>query len=90
MLLTEINIDDLNKLMDLRIERLLHFFTTSLSCCQLQVTPGNTLMITCPNSIIVDDLLDDLEDLCNHAWLITGVRKIALYFEQEEILLTDV
>ena len=90
MLLTEINIDDRNKLMELRVERLLHFFAMSLPRCQIKINSENTLMITCPTSMIVDDLLDDLEDLCNHASLIIGVKKIALYFGQEEILLTDV
>jgi hypothetical protein len=90
MLLTEITVDDLHKLMQLRIERLLHFFTSSLPCCQIQITAENILIINCPSSIVVEDLLDDLEDLCNHAWLIVGVKKIALYFGSEEILLTDV
>lgn len=90
MLLTELNIDDRGRLMQLRIERLLHFFTASLPYCQIQITADNILMIACPNSIIVDDLLDDLEDLCHHAMLIVGVKKIALYFGQEEILLKDI
>jgi hypothetical protein len=90
MLLTEINVDDRCKLMQLRIERMRRFFTDSLPYCQIQVTTENILMIACPNSIIVDDLLDDLEDLCHHARLIIGVKKVALYFGQEEILLKDV
>jgi hypothetical protein len=89
MLLTEINTDDCHKLMQLRIERLLHFFAASLPCCQIEVTAENTLIINCPSSIVVDNLVDDLEDLCHHAWLIVGVKKIALYFGSEEILLAD-
>jgi hypothetical protein len=87
MSLTEINIDDLNQLKRFRLERLLHFFTTSLPLCLIQVDVSNSkLAVYCPHAKIVDNLLDDFEDLCNHAWLILGVREIALYFCQEEIL----
>jgi hypothetical protein len=90
MLLTELNIDDRYKLMQLRIERLLRFFRSSLPYCQIQITADNILMIACPHSIVVDEILDDLEDLCNHAALIIGAKKIALYFSQEEILRKDI
>ena len=90
MLLTEINVDDLNKLMQLRLERLLHFFTSSLPHCLIQIDAGNMLTIYCLHSEIVDELLDDLENLCCYAWLILGVRKISLHFGLEEILRTDI
>jgi hypothetical protein len=91
MLLTEINIDDLDQLKRFRLQRLLHFFTTSLPLCLIQVdVSSNTLAVYCPREEIVDNLLDDLEDLCRYAWLILGVRAIALYFCQEEILRTDI
>lgn len=97
MLLTDINIDDLNRLKQFRIERFLHFFTSSLPHCLIQIDGGDTLAVYCPHPWIVDELIDDLENLCNHAWLILGVRAItqwrgyaiALYFCQEEILRTD-
>ena len=89
MVLTEINVDDLNKLMHLRIERLIHLFASSLPNCLIHIDADHTLSVHCPQSEIVDDLLDELEDLCNHAWLILGVSKIALYFGQEEILSTN-
>ncbi len=89
MVLTEINVDDLNKLMHLRIERLLHFFASSLPSCLIHIDADQTLSVHCPHTEIVDDLLDELEDLCTHAWLILGVSKIALYFGQEEILSTN-
>jgi hypothetical protein len=38
----------------------------------------------------VDELLDELEDLCSHAWLILGVQKISLHFGSEEILHTEI
>jgi hypothetical protein len=86
MLLTEINIDDLNKLMHLRVERLLHLFASTLPNCLIQIDAGELLAVYCPDSTLVDDLLDELEDLCHHAWLILGVNAVALYFGEEEIL----
>jgi hypothetical protein len=86
MLLTEMNVEDLNTLMQFRIERLLHFFASSLPKCLIQIDSGNLLIVHCPNSVVVDDLLNDLEDLCSHAWLILGVPQVAVYFGQEEIL----
>jgi hypothetical protein len=48
------------------------------------------LSIYCLHPEIVDELLDDLEDLQSHAWLILGVKKISLYFSLEEILCTHI
>jgi hypothetical protein len=90
MLLTEINIEDRNKLMQLRIDRLQHFFTSSLPKCLLQIDGDNMLTVYCLHSEIVDDLLENLEDLCSHARLILGVKTISLHFCLEEILRTDV
>jgi hypothetical protein len=86
----ELNVDDLNKLERLRIERLLLFFTSSLPHCILQIDEGNMLSIYCLSSETVDELLDEFEDLCSHAWLILGVKKLSLYFGLEEILNTDI
>ena len=90
MLLTEINVDDLKKLERLRIDRLQLFFTSSLPRCLLQINVDNMLTIYCLHSETVDDLLDNLEDLRSHVWLILGVKKISLYFGLDEILCTDV
>jgi hypothetical protein len=90
MLLTEINVDDLKKLERLRIDRLQLFFTSSLPYCLLQLDEDNFLTIYCFHSEIVNDLLDDLEDLYSHIWLILGVKNICLYYGLEEILYTDV
>jgi hypothetical protein len=89
MALTEINIDDLTKLKQFRIDRLRRFFISSLPRCLIRVDASNTLVVHCPHPKIVDELLDDLEDLCNHAWLILGVQSIALYFCQEKIFYTN-
>jgi hypothetical protein len=88
MSLTELTIDDQKKLKQFRIERLRHFFAPSLQPCLMRINPDNMLTVHCPYPGIVDALLDDLEDLCNHAWLILGVQSIGLYFCQEEILHT--
>jgi hypothetical protein len=90
MSLTDINIDDQIKLDKFRCERFLGFFTTSLPYCQIQIDTDTALAIHCTNSEIVDNLIDDFEDLCCHAWLILGVRSIALYFCQEEIVHTNI
>jgi hypothetical protein len=89
MLLTEINVDDLDTLMYFRIERLLYLFASSLPSCLIQLDPGNTLFVHCPDAAIVDDLLDKLEDLRHQVWLILGIRTISLYLGQEEILHTN-
>jgi hypothetical protein len=89
MFLTEITADDLVRLEQCRMKRLLHFFGPSLPRCLIYLDADSELNIYCPNSEIVDELLDDLEDLCNYAWLILGVRAISLYFCYEEILHMD-
>jgi hypothetical protein len=89
MLLTELNVNDLKKLERFRIARLQLFFTSSLPHCLLQID-GNILTIYCLHPDTVDELLDELEDLCSHAWLILGVRNISLHFGSEEILHTDI
>jgi hypothetical protein len=88
MSLTEIDADDLNKLTHFRIERLRGFFTSSLQRCLIRIDSSNALILHCPHPSVVDELLNDLEDLHNHAWMILGVRSIAIYFYQEEILRT--
>jgi hypothetical protein len=89
MLLTEITTNDLHKLYQARIDRLLYFSTSSLTCCQISIDPSNILTIYCPHAAIADNLLDDLEYLRYHAWLILGVKSIGIYFADEEILRTD-
>jgi hypothetical protein len=85
MSLTEMTADDRNKLKQRRIQRFRHFFVPSLQPCLIRINPDNMLVVHCPHPGIVDELLDDLEDLCNHAWLILGVHSVGLYFCQEEI-----
>jgi hypothetical protein len=87
MLLTEINVDDLEKLERLRIDRLQLFFTSSLPQCLIMIN-ADMLTIYCLHPEMMDKLLEDLEDLRSHAWLILGLKKISLYFGLEEILRT--
>jgi hypothetical protein len=88
MSLTEITIDDHNQLNRFRIQRLRQLFAHSLQPCLMRVNPDNMLAVHCPDPGIVDELLNEIEDLCNYAWLVLGVRSIGLYFCQEEILHT--
>jgi hypothetical protein len=87
MLLTEINVDDLEKLERLRIDRLKLFFTASLPQCLIMIN-ADMLTIYCLDPETIDKLLEDLEDLCSHSWLILGLKNISLYFGLEEILRT--
>jgi hypothetical protein len=89
MLLTEINIDDLDKLKELRMERLLCFFTSSLPFCQIQIDEDNVLAIYCPHGGIMEELMNELDDLRYYACLILGVKSISLRIAQQEVLFTD-
>jgi hypothetical protein len=90
MPLTEINDDDLTKLQKLRLERFQRFFTSSLTRCITCIDSENRLVIHCAHPAIVDELLDDLEDLCSCAWLVLGVRSLNLFFCQEEVLFVTI
>lgn len=68
--LTEINIDDLLLLDQLRVERLRHFFSESLLHCVIRLDCNQTLIIDCPEASIVDTVLSDLEELCDYTWRI--------------------
>ena len=85
MSLTEMTFDDLTVLEQFRNQRLRSFFAQSLSSCTFCRDRYRTLIVHCPEAWIVDNLLPDLEELCDYAWLILGVEAIALYFIQEEI-----
>ena len=89
MLPTEMTPYDLSQLKQFRIERFVQFFASSLHPSEIQISVDDVLAVYCPHSAIVDELMDELEDLRSHAWLILGVRKIVFYFCQEEILNTD-
>lgn len=84
MLLTEITIDDLQLLEHFRIERLRRLFAESLLPCLLYVD-CDTLIVHCPEAANVDPVLVDLAELSEYAWLILGIKSIALYFMKEEI-----
>ncbi len=90
MLLTEITMDDLDKLNQLRLERLLCFFTSSLPFCQIQIDGNNTLAIYCPHGGIMEELMNELEDLRYYACLILGVKLITLHLAQKEVMYIDI
>jgi hypothetical protein len=87
--LTEMNVDDLNILRQLRMERLMGLFSSSLPFCLLQIDDENVLSIHCHHAGITDRLIGELEDLCYYACLIVGVKFISLHSLQKEILRVD-
>lgn len=89
MLLTEISLNDLLLLEQLRIERLRSFFSQSLMECPIYLDQHNQLTVHCPEPCLIDMLIDDLEELCDYAWLILGVESIVLSFAQEEVYRVD-
>jgi hypothetical protein len=85
MFIAELTVDDLMLLEQFRIERLRSFFAENLLQCLIYLDRQNRLIVHCPEPSIVDTLLTDLQELCDHAWLIVGVKTIAIFFIQEEI-----
>jgi hypothetical protein len=85
MFIAELTVDDLMLLEQFRIERLRSFFAENLLQCLIYVDRQHRLVIHCPEPPIVDTLLTDLQELCDYAWLIIGVKTIAIFFVQEEI-----
>jgi hypothetical protein len=81
---TELNIDDVNRLSQLRIERLAKFFAASLSYCSMYVNANNKLIIACFNPDVMGELLDDSDELCYYACLILGVRSLSIHLSAEE------
>jgi hypothetical protein len=86
VVLTELNIDDVNRLSQLRIERLAKFFAASLSYCSMYINANNTLVVNCFDPDIMEDLFDDLDEFCYYACLILGVRALAICLSEEEAL----
>lgn len=74
------NTEDTSKLNKMRVERLLSFFITSLQYCVIQIDGENVLSIYSCHPEIIKELVDELEDLKTHAWIILGARKIMLYY----------
>ncbi len=87
--LTEMNVDDLNKLKQLRMERLIGIFSSSLPFCLIQIDDENVLSIHCHHAGVMNGLISELEDLCYYACLIAGVKFISLHSLQREILRVD-
>jgi hypothetical protein len=79
MSITGMNINDLDKLQQLRLLRLSHFFASSLPHCKIEVENSSRLIIYCPNSKIMDELTDELDDLSHYVWLILGIRIVVLH-----------
>jgi hypothetical protein len=82
---TELTVNDLILLEELRIERLRSFFTESLFQCLIYIDHQHRLVIHCPEPLLVDALATDLEELCDYTWLILGLKMIVVFFIQEEV-----
>jgi hypothetical protein len=89
MSLANINIDDINRFNKLRIDRLNCLFNSTLPFCKIQIDHHHKLIIYCPASKIMDDLLDDLDDLYHYSWLILGVKVVVLCLAQAEYLSSE-
>lgn len=85
MFLPELTVDDWMLIEQFQLDRLRSFFAQSLLQCLMYVDRQHRLVIHCPEPLIVDTLLTDLQELCDYAWLIIGVKTIAIFFVQEEI-----
>ena len=90
MLFSTMSEDDLGRFRKYRVDRLLGFFTSSLPQCKLRFNADHVLSIYCPNPKILHLLMNDLEDLRSYAWSILGVRKVILYFCEEETLCEEI
>ena len=86
MLFSVMSKDDLARLKQHRVDRLLGFFTSSLPQCKIRFNADHVLSVYCPNQRILHTLMNDLEDLRSNAWSILGVRKVIIYFCEEETL----
>lgn len=86
MLFSVMSKDDLSRLGQHRIDRLLGFFTSSLPQCKIQLDADHVLSIYCPHVRVLHALMNELEDLRTYAWSVLGVRKVTLYFGEEESL----
>ena len=90
MLFSVMSKDDLSRLRQHRVDRLLGFFTSSLPKCRIQFDADQVLSIYCPHPEILHALMNDLEDLRTHAWAVLGVRKVTLYFCGAEDLCEEI
>lgn len=86
MVFTELNIDDVKRLSQLRVDRLTKFFAVSLSYCSMYINANNQLIIACFDPDVMAELLDDLDELRYYACLILGVRSLSIHLSAEEFL----
>ncbi len=81
----ELTADDLLVLEQHRLERLRSFFGDTLRLCFLHLDRKNVLTIHCSEPWIVDQLMDEINELCWYAWVIVGAQQLSICFAQEEI-----
>jgi hypothetical protein len=80
----ELTTDDVTRLEQFRLERLCRFFAQNLSHCFIYLSGRETLVVQCSEPSILDNLLEDLEDLCYFAKIILGAKAIAVCFVPEK------
>lgn len=90
MLFSVMSKDDLIRLRQHRVDRLLGFFTSSLPQCEIKFTTEQLLSIYCPHPTTLHSLMNELEDLRAYAWSILGVRRVTLYFCEKESLCEEI
>jgi hypothetical protein len=86
---TEMNVNDLNKLRQLRMDRFIGLFSSTLPFCLIQIDAENVLTIHCYHAGIMNGLVSEIEDLCYYACLIIGAKFISLHLLQKEVLRVD-
>lgn len=80
--------EDLLMLEKQRLGRFQACFADTLPFCFLHLDGANTLAIHCSDAWLVDQLLHEMDDLREAAWIIVGAFQITIYFVQEEIFTT--
>lgn len=84
----DLTANDLLILEQLRLERLRAFFAETLLHCLMHLDRRNQLIIHCTTPALVDQLLAELDQLCDASRLILGTQHLSIRFAQEEIYRT--
>jgi hypothetical protein len=82
---TDFTDNDLLLLEKQRMGRFRSLFAEILGGCFLHLDRYNSLTIHCTEPWMVDQLLDEIAQLCCTAWTVMGAEYLAIYFAQEEI-----
>lgn len=75
---------DLSVLENLRLDRLRQLYDHSLGCCFLRLH-RSMLVVHCPEPWLVDQLMEELDQMVNTAWLVLGVKSVSICYAGEEV-----